>query len=208
MLSLRLQKIADLVKDGEKVLDIGTDHAYLPIYLVQKRQFSHVWASDISAQVLKQSSQNIQKYHLNEAITLIESDGFAAINMSFDVAIIAGMGCHTIIKILEKAKKLPAALIIQSNNNLPLLRTYLNKLAYKIVKEEVIFEKGKYYVIFRYEKGKEKLTKDEILFGKNYHKEYLMALLNKDQEIWAKSHNQKLLKEIKNLTNFIEKIPD
>ena len=208
MLSLRLQAIASLVGDNEKVIDIGTDHAYIPIFLVRKRQFSHVWASDISAQVLKQSAENIAKYHLEKQITLIKASGFMNISENFDVAIIAGMGAHTITDILSKAPKLPNSLIIQSNNNLAYLRTFLKDFEYKIVKEQVIYEKEKYYVIIRYEKGKENLSFEEIEFGKNYNLDYLNYLLHKYQEIGKKNPHADYQLKIKKLQKFIEKIPD
>lgn len=208
MLSLRLQKIASLVGDNEKVIDIGTDHAYIPIYLVNNRHFAHVWASDISPQVLKQSRENITKYHLEKQITLIKTSGFQNITEDFDVAIIAGMGAHTITDILSKAAKLPKSLIIQSNNNLAYLRTFLNAFEYKIVKEQVIYEKKKYYVIIRYEKGKENLSKEEIEFGKNYNLNYLNYLLYKYQEIAKKNPHSDYQLKITKLQNFIEKIPD
>ena len=139
---------------------------------------------------------------------MLKSAGFASIAETFDVAIIAGMGAHTITDILSKASQLPKNLIIQSNNNLAYLRTFLNNLEYKIVKEIVIYEKKKYYVIMRYEEGKEYWKEEEIAFGKNYDLNYLNYLLHKYSEIAKQNPHSDYPLRIKKLQDFIEKIPD
>lgn len=208
MTSFRLASIASLIDDGMKVIDIGTDHAYLPIYLIQKRKFMHVWASDISQKVLEQSQKNIAKYGLNEKITLYVADGLKNINESFDVAVLAGMGTHTIINILENAPCKINTLIIQSNNNLKMLREYMLKNNYTLVKEIVVEEKNKFYAILKYQFGLDKMTTEELLFGRSNNKKYLNYLLDKYSEEYK--HNKKIETKnlIKKLTQFIERIPD
>ncbi len=208
MLSLRLQAIAEEIADNQKVIDIGTDHAYLPIYLVKERFFTNVAATDKSLAVLEYSRANIEKYHLDKQIKLILSDGFAQVKENYDVAVIAGMGAHTITDIIKNSQNLPEYLIIQSNNNLPFLRRFMEKKEYKIIKEKVVYEKGKYYIIIKYQKGKEILTADLRDFGKNYDKKYLQALLKKNQANYLLNKDESLAKIIKRLQKFIEKIPD
>ena len=92
MISKRLKAIADLVPSNKSVIDIGTDHAYLPIYLYQNKITQDVAGSDISVNVLKYSLNNLKKYQLETTIPLLVSDGFKNIPRKFVVAILAGMG--------------------------------------------------------------------------------------------------------------------
>lgn len=174
----RLQIIVDLVPNGSKVIDIGTDHAYVPIYLYLNNITKNITATDISSNVLKQSYKNLLKYNLEDKIKLIESDGFKNITNTFDLAIIAGMGTYTIIDIL-KTKNLPKTLIIESNNKPDLLREYLNSINYTLNKEIAILDNNKYYLIMYYTFGKEELLKEEILFGKSNNIDYYNYLHNK-----------------------------
>ena len=135
----RLEAIASLVDKDAFTLDIGTDHAYLPIYLINNNITNKVIASDISKNVLSQSLNNLKKYNLDDKVLLVQSDGLNNIKDNVDIAIIAGMGAHTIINIINKAKKLPKKLIIQSNNNVDKVRKYMQGINYKIIKEMVVY---------------------------------------------------------------------
>lgn len=173
----RLQTIVDLVPKNSKVIDIGTDHAYVPIYLYLNNVTKNITATDISSNVLKSTYNNLKKYNLEDKIKLILSDGFKNVTDAYDLAIIAGMGTHTIIDIL-KAKDLPKTLIISSNNDYPLLREYLNSINYTLSKEMAILDNNKYYLIMYYVYGKENLSKEEILFGKSNNNDYYNYLHN------------------------------
>ena len=174
----RLQTIVDLVPKNSKVIDIGTDHAYVPIYLYLNNITKNITATDISSNVLKQTYNNLKKYNLEDKIKLIQSNGFKNITETYDLAVIAGMGTHTIIDIL-KTKNLPKTLIISSNNDHHILREYLNSLNYSLEKEIAILDHNKYYLIMYYVYGKENLSKEEILFGKSNNFDYYNYLQNK-----------------------------
>ena len=105
------------------------------------------------------------------------------------------MGTYTIIDIL-KSGYLPKNIIISSNNDLYTLRCYLNSINYKIIKEIVIYENEKYYDIISYEKGQEKLSYYQKLYGKSNDKKYFKYLLHKETYIFKKSKNFKTLKNI------------
>ena len=207
MLSKRLKSIADLVPNNARVIDIGTDHAYLPIYLYENNITKNITASDISSKVLKSSLDNLKKHNLDDKITLVLSDGLKSIKENFDVAIIAGMGTHTIKKILS-ASPIPNTLIIQSNNDHYELRLFLNTLDYKIAKEIVIEDKLHYYIIIKFQKGRELLSKEELLFGKSNNINYYSYLLDKYQKIHKKSQDKKYLEYVNILSKLIEKIPE
>lgn len=205
-ISKRLKTIASLVTLQKKVIDIGTDHAYLPIYLYLNNITKNITASDISPQVLEISLNNLQKYNLEKKINLIKSDGFRNVDGIFDIAVITGMGTYTIINILN-TKNIPDTLIIQSNNDYYLLRKYLNYLGYKIEKEIALYENKHYYIIIKFIKEKEFLTDEELLFGKSNNLQYYDYLKNKYIKLYEKSRDEKFLKYIDMLNSIIEKIP-
>lgn len=207
MISKRLKAIASLIDKNSKVIDIGTDHAYLPIFLYNNKITTKITATDVSEKVLENSFKNLTKNELENKIKLIKSDGFNNVCEKYDIAVIAGMGAYTIIKILNSSN-LPDKLIIQSNNNIDILRKNMNELNYKIDKELAILDKNKYYNIIKYEKGNEKLNNNQLLFGKSNNKNYYKYLLEKNNILYKKTKNEKYLSNIANLQNIIEKILD
>ena len=106
-LSDRLKKIADFVKKDTTVLDVGTDHGYVPIYLVENNISKNVIASDISSDSLNKTVEIVKKKSLEKFIDSRVGDGLSVIE-PFEVngAIMAGMGGILIEKILEKDKKI------------------------------------------------------------------------------------------------------
>ena len=174
MISLRLKTIASLIDKEAIVLDVGTDHAYLPIYLIKNNLCQKVIASDISKGALTIAQNNLNKYHINN-VKLILSDGLKNINETYDTLVIAGMGFYTIKGILESGN-IPSKIIISSNNNLELLRKYMYNKNYRLEKEIVIKENNKYYSIIFYIHGKDKLSKRNIKYGLSNNKEYYKYL--------------------------------
>ena len=197
MKSLRLLAIASLIDKGSSVLDVGTDHAYLPIFLSQNEKCKSIIASDVSSNALKIAKDNLKKYHIDD-VKLILSNGLDSINEEYDTIVLAGMGTSTIIKILEN-KKLPNTLIISSNNDLYKLRKFMNKIKYKIKEEIVILEKNKYYDIIKYQKGNEKLSYFKKMYGKSNDKKYYKYLLTKEKNIFKKVNLFKKLNLLKNI---------
>lgn len=196
----RLEAIASLVDKSNSVVDIGTDHAYLPIILYTSNITHNITATDISREVLKQSKKNLILYHLDDKIKLIQSDGFKNLSDTYDIAVISGLGTDTIIGILQSAS-IPDKLIISSHNHLSKLREFMMNLGYTIEKEIVIEENNKYYDIIKYIKGIEVLKETEILFGKSNNQEYFNYLKKYYLDLYNKSKDSKYL-------NIIEKIPD
>ncbi len=187
----RLLAISELVEPNSIVLDVGTDHAYLPIYLCLTKKCLRAYASDISVNALKNAQNNVEKYQVNN-LKLILSDGLKNINEDYDTLVLSGMGTKTIIKILE-GNNLPLKIIISSNNNLYELRTYMNKLGYAIKKEIISYDNQKYYDIISYYKKNEKLSKTTLKYGKAKDKKYYAYLLKKEQnKFWKVSICSKL----------------
>lgn len=191
---MRIEAIASLVDKDAKVLDIGTDHAYLPIYLYQKNITKFVTGSDISKNALEYAKKNLERYNLEDKINLIVSNGFKNIEEEYDTVVISGMGTETIKKILEV--KRPEKLILSSHNNVDELRRYMASINYKIDKEIVIKENNIYYDIIKYVKGKEELSKLDILVGKSNNLEYIAYLKKKYERLYKVSKNKKYLEYI------------
>lgn len=200
---IRIKTIASLVFKDAKIIDIGTDHAYLPIYLYEHNITHDITASDISKNVLEYSKSNLKKHNLDTKIKLLLSDGFKNITDTYDIAVISGMGTHTIIDILSNGV-LPDTLIISSHNDLPTLRTFMQSINYKIDKELVIYENNKYYSIIKYVKGYEAIDPYITLVGKSNNLEYINYLLDKYKDLYQKSNNPKYLEYI----NIIERKRD
>lgn len=205
MLSLRLQTILEFVDKDASVIDIGTDHGYIPISLVQNKITTCVMATDVSSNALASAFQNIQKEGLEHIIQTKVSDGFLQVDKMFDIAILAGMGTTTMKNIL-KSDLVPKTLILQSNNDLDDLRLFMNELGYTLCREKVVLDTGKYYSVMKYVLGKETLSKEEILFGKSNNLDYFHYLLNMYKELYQKSKLEKFNDAYLLLNEFIGKI--
>lgn len=191
----RIEAIASLVDNDALVVDIGTDHAYLPIYLYENDITKNIVASDISSNALLFAKNNLEKHNLSSKIKLVVSDGFKNLDECFDIAIISGVGTETIKKILDN-EVLPNKLILSSHKNVSDLREYMFKIGYKIEKEIIVYENNIYYNIIKYVKGKDNLSKYDLLVGLSNDINYKKHLLNKYKEIYEKSHDKKYLEYI------------
>ena len=191
----RIKAIASLVDNDALVVDIGTDHAYLPIYLYENDITKNIVASDISSNALLFAKSNLEKHNLRGKIKLVVSDGFKNLDECFDIAIISGVGTETIKKILDN-EVLPSKLILSSHKNVSDLREYMFKIGYKIEKEIIVYENNIYYNIIKYIKGKDNLSKYDLLVGLSNDINYKKHLLNKYKEIYEKSHDKKYLEYI------------
>lgn len=188
----RIETLASLVDKDAYVLDIGTDHAYLPIYLYKNNITKSIVGSDISKNALEYAKANLVKYGLENKIKLIVSDGFKNINETFDIAIISGVGTETIKKILDY-NNLPNKLIISSHKNVLELRKYMQNIGYKIIEEKIVYENEKYYDLIKYEKGYDNLDEYSLLVGLSNNIEYINYLKDKYKKLYNKSHDKKYL---------------
>lgn len=159
-LGARLQKCASFVPQNARLADIGTDHGYLPIWLLKQGVIQSGVAADINQDPLNSAKRNSEKY--NVKIETILSNGFEKLpKESFDTATIAGMGGELIATIIENAsyiKNSDKTLILQSMSNTYKLRQYLYSNNFKIVKEEAVFEKAKIYSVIKAEIGQNEVS--------------------------------------------------
>lgn len=171
MLSKRLQKVADTVNKSNIVADIGTDHAYVPIYLVKSKVANKAIAADISQGSCKKAQLNVNNKHLNHLIDVRCGNGLEVIKADeiIDTIIIAGMGGLMTISVLESNKKAvnnARQLVLQPQKDIYKVRQYIHSIGYKITNETMLVDNNKYYNIINAEKGIEKYTELEYLFGK------------------------------------------
>ena len=215
MLSRRLQKIASFLESKDKVVDIGCDHGYLGIYAIQNNLVQSIILADIKDSALSMARKNVANSNLD--IPLIVSDGLENIDKNaINTIVISGMGTSTILHILNNKEKMENIdkLILQSNNNLDILRTEVTKLGFKLVDEITVLDNNICYVICLFKKNNEnKLDNKTIKYGliKKDKKDYYEYLITNQIDILrklAKSNNENLKldikKEIKTLEELLE----
>ncbi len=145
----RLLTAVPFVRKGTRFADIGTDHAYLPIYLMKKSIISSAIAADINQGPLDKAEENINKYGFKDSISTVLCDGLAKIEPdSVDDIAIFGMGGELIIKIVDEAgwvKDSKKRLILQPMTHPEKLREYLAKNGFFILGETLSFDRDKIY---------------------------------------------------------------
>lgn len=151
-ISERLKCVAGLVNKGARVVDIGTDHAYLPIYLVQNGISNKVYACDVRKEPLRRAKLHIDEYGLSDKITTQLCDGLKGINKGdVDTVTICGMGGKLMKNILKAGiDKLGdnTQLVLSAQSELRDFRKYLLETGIDIKSEHMLLEDGKYYFIF------------------------------------------------------------
>lgn len=171
-LSPRLQAIADYIPKGTVVADIGTDHGYIPVYLVSKGISSRIIATDINVGPLENASLYINKKSYGEIIETRLGDGLKCLFPNeVDTVIIAGMGGHLIAEILEDSKDITQTIknfILQPMVASEELRRYLYNNQFMIQDEKLAKEERKIYEIMLVTHGEDKVDKDIYYeIGKN-----------------------------------------
>lgn len=140
-LSPRLRACCGFVAPGERVVDVGTDHGYLGIWLLQQGIASSVIASDIVPGPLSAAKANAEKYGMTEKMEFYLSDGLQSVPRDFDTMVCAGMGADTMISILSAAPWMQDRkyrMILQCQSKTPMLRKYLSDNGWRITEETVL----------------------------------------------------------------------
>ena len=140
-LSDRLLACCAFVHPGDRVADVGCDHGYLSIHLLQTGVASHVYASDVRQGPLSSAKRNADIYGITEKIDFFLSDGVQSLPRDFDTLVCAGMGGDTMISILSAAPWLKSdryRLILQCQSKTPDLRRYLSENGWAISRETVL----------------------------------------------------------------------
>ncbi len=147
-LSPRLETVAACVPDTARVIDIGTDHALLPISLVLDGKCQTALAMDIRQGPLLAAQKNIRAFGVQNLIETRLSDGFGSLRPDHgDVVVISGMGGFEMISILESRPCRAGAIVLQPQKSVPELRQWLSVHGYRIDKEALAVEKRHAYII-------------------------------------------------------------
>lgn len=194
-LSERMMSIVKYVPVNSIVADIGTDHGYIPIYLIENNISKLVIAADVSKGSLNKTIVGIEEMKLQEKIYPRLGDGLQVIKpFEVDTVVIAGMGGLLIKDILDKDIKITSSItnfILQPNIAVKELREYLLSNGFTICDEDLVKEDGKYYEIIFAKKGIEIIREEiyydisPILIRKKHHllKEYIEYKINSNQAI-------------------------
>ena len=171
-LSARLLAAADFVRQGSFVADIGSDHAYLPIYLCSLGKIRGALASDINEGPVARAKINIATYHLGKKISVMRTDGLSGVeSFSPDDIVICGMGGELICSIIDSAewtKNKNIRLILQPMTHAEKLREYLLANGFSIVGEAIVKEDKIYQIICAEYTGKvEEYSALELIFGRH-----------------------------------------
>lgn len=166
-LGMRLKTVARFVSRDCILADIGTDHAYLPIYLVKEGIISRALAGDVHTGPYQAAQKAVANANLQKSIEVRHGDGlFIVAPGEADMAVIAGMGGTTIMDILAKCPETTRqlkGLILQPMNAAPQLREWLEQNQWQIADEELIIEEGRLYEVIYAVPGSEKVM-DSILY--------------------------------------------
>lgn len=150
VLSDRLSLVASFCIPNLPTVDVGTDHAYLPVYLVQSGILSECISSDVADDPLKNARHTLEKYSLSDKIKLVKSDGLKEIDSPFSQVIICGMGGTLIRQILSaepRIKQKNMHLILQPMTRVEDVREFLWKNGFEIRREQTVLDESRVYVV-------------------------------------------------------------
>lgn len=140
-LSPRLLVCCGFVSPGDRVADVGCDHGYLGIHLLQNGLASYVYAGDVNEGPLQSAVVNAKRYGVSDRISFFLSDGVRNFPRDFDTMVCAGMGADTMVSILQAAPWLKSQqyrLILQCQSKTHFLRKYLTENGWRIFEEAVV----------------------------------------------------------------------
>ena len=187
MISKRLELVASFVPQGAILLDVGSDHAYLPIELIERGQIESAIAGEVVEGPYQSAVKNVEAHGLKEKIQVRLANGLSAFEEADQVSVItiAGMGGRLIARILEEGLDKLAdveRLILQPNNREDDLRIWLQDHGFEIVAESILEESGKFYEILVVEAGQMKLSASDVRFGSFLSKEVSPVFVQKWQK--------------------------
>jgi len=194
-LSIRLNAIVNMIEECDSVVDVGTDHGYVPIYLVKNGIIKNAIASDINRGPVEKAQNNVAVNNVGSQISCRLGSGLSTVNRGeAQIAIIAGMGGNLIRDILEADMEVVKGfkyMILQPVQNAEILREYLYTTGYQIIDEEICKDDGKFYEIL-----KVKYDNKPLILASIYY-EISKVLLDKKSAVMKDFVKYKLLKYTK-----------
>ncbi|WP_026884906.1 tRNA (adenine(22)-N(1))-methyltransferase [Clostridium akagii] len=225
-ISSRLECIAKMIEKCDSIADIGTDHGYVPIYLIEKGICKHAIASDINMGPVEKARANIKHENAEKSIECRLGPGFSTVKpREVNVAIIAGMGGNLIRDIIEEGIQVFKSLdyvVLQPVQNPDVLRKYIYESGYIVLDEDLCKDENKYYEVIKIKYNNEpKVLSDvyyevsKILLEKKHPlvKEYVCLKIKKYDKIFnnindsgegAQSRKNNLKKMVMKLEGMLE----
>lgn len=172
-LSPRLHAAASFVRPGARVIDVGTDHAYIPLWLLRNGLVEFSAGSDINEGPLAAAAKNAREWGFGDELKLYLSNGLASCECEtndFDHVIICGMGGELISSIISNsayASQKGIRFILQPMTMQDKLRIYLSQNGFVITDETIVFDSGKFYqcIVCEYSGAVYSLSPIELLIG-------------------------------------------
>lgn len=203
-LSDRLLAVASMVTPGSVVCDVGCDHGYVSIYLVDHQVCPRVIAMDVNEGPLKAAMEHVREAGLLPYIEIRLSDGVTALKPGeADCLIIAGMGGRLMERILTEGRGQIATMkevILQPQSEIAAFRKFLREQGYALLSENMIFEDGKYYPMMKVAPGKVRNT-ETVLWQQVYDRYGFLLLQEKHPVlhqflVWEENHNREIMEKL------------
>lgn len=225
----RLKAIGEMVPKCQNLVDVGTDHAYLPVLLVLNKKVQHAVATDIAPGPCHAACKTVEEYKLVGKIEVRQADGLAGVTeMEAETVVIAGMGAGTMLEILQANPKIVSAikyLVLQPMNDSEKIRLWAETSPWNIDAEDLVEEGNKIYEIMglsRCDGSKQKTNRNQCYQVSSYlirkqHpllKKFVIELLHKYTSLllaMGKSPRAKAsdkYKEFKKIKGQLEEILD
>ncbi|MBO4396136.1 MAG: SAM-dependent methyltransferase [Eubacterium sp.] len=194
-LSIRMRMNASLVPEGARVADIGCDHGYVAIWLVKEKKCPHVIATDVNEGPIRRAQKNISDAREDDRIEIKLGDGLSVIDPDdVDVILIAGMGGMRICEILSAGMDVikDKTLILQPQSDIEEVRRHLHKVGFRIDRESICLDDGKYYFAIRAVPGQEERPYSDTEYrysrllseeGGTVYRSYIRDMINKVGDI-------------------------
>ena len=173
-LSKRLERIASFVPAGSRVADVGTDHGYVPVWLTESGRCPSAIAMDVRKGPLERAAAHVRERGLEKKIDLRLSDGLKALMPGeADAIVIAGMGGELICRILDEGRHVwetwaegRERFILSPQSEPESVRRFLEENGFALLREAMVQDAGKYYVILEAARGRMKLRGEaEYVYG-------------------------------------------
>lgn len=165
-LSKRLSAVASMVTEGNRLVDVGCDHGYLPLYLYLNKKIPSAIAMDVRPGPLSRAREHIAEYGLEKYIETRLSDGLSALSPGEgDTLTVAGMGGPLMERILmakEEVRESFQELILQPQSDIPHFRRFLREIGWEIIEEEIVLEDGKFYPMMKAVRGKAQIIPEDM----------------------------------------------
>lgn len=152
VLSERLSRLSQMVSEGNRLADIGTDHGYLPIELVRNKRIPSAIAMDVRKGPLSKAAEHVAEAGVEEYIQLRLSDGLEKLEPGeADTVVIAGMGGRLMMKILDRWEDLSSVKewIFSPQSEIDIFRHYIAGRGLVVVDEDMVYEDEKYYFLMK-----------------------------------------------------------